>query len=110
MYEERPSSKCGRDSHHVSFCESKDKQLSPNASGFEVLPEWEDAKLCTLSPSTLHVGSGEGGESHYKQCGWLSRGRGTLRGSGCCLMVVVIAHSSLLRPFSAHSFLLFRQD
>ena len=40
------------------MCESKDKQLSPNAREFEVLPEREDAKPSALSPSTLHVGSG----------------------------------------------------
>ena len=51
-------SNCGQHSHHVSLCESKDKQLSPNAREFEVLPEREDAKPSALSPSTLHVGSG----------------------------------------------------
>ena len=51
-------SNCGQHSHHVSLCESKDKQLSPNAREFEVLPEREDAKPSALSPSTLHVASG----------------------------------------------------
>ena len=51
-------SNCGQHSHHISLCESKDKQLSPNAREFEVLPEREDAKPSALSPSTLHVGSG----------------------------------------------------
>ena len=39
------------------MCESKDKQLSPNAREFEVLPKREDAKPSALSPSTLYVGS-----------------------------------------------------
>ena len=87
-------SNCGQHSHHVSLCESKDKQLSPNAREFEVLPEREDAKPSALSPSTLHVGSGgrvalqtaravirgeadpyrvrvPGGDSHMKQTGML---------------------------------------
>ena len=51
-------SNCGQHSHRVSLCESKDKQLSPNAREFEVFPEREDAKPSALSPSTLHVGSG----------------------------------------------------
>ena len=51
-------SNCRQHSHHVSLCESKDKQLSPNVREFEVLPEREDAKPSALSPSTLHVGSG----------------------------------------------------
>ena len=37
-------SNCRQHSHHVSLCESKDKQLSPNARKFEVFPEQEDAK------------------------------------------------------------------
>ena len=45
-------------SHHVSLCDSKDKRLSPNAREFEVFPKWEDAKPSTLSPSTLHIGTG----------------------------------------------------
>ena len=98
-------SNCGQHSHHVSLCESKDKQLSPNAREFEVLPEREDAKPSALSPSTLHVGSG-GGELRYKQRGRLSGGRLTLTGLACCSMLVVIARSSLLRPLSARSFLL----
>ena len=51
-------SNCRQHSNHVSLCESKDKKLSPNVGEFEVLPEREDAKPSTLSPSTLHVGSG----------------------------------------------------
>ena len=50
-------SNCRQDSHHVSLCESKDKQLTPNAREFEVLPEREDAKPSALSPS-MHVGLG----------------------------------------------------
>lgn len=41
------------------MCESKDKHLSPNAREFEVLPEGKDAQPSALSPSTLHLGSGE---------------------------------------------------
>ena len=51
-------SNCRQHSNHVSLCESKDKKLSPNVGEFEVLPEREDAKPSTFSPSTLHVGSG----------------------------------------------------
>ena len=102
-------SNCGQHSHHVSLCESKDKQLSPNAREFEVLPEREDAKPSALSPSTLHVGSG--GRVALQTARAVIRGeadpyRVRVPGSECCLTQVVIARSSLLRPLSVRSFLL----